>query len=195
MASVVLTYFRMIVFPHIGGIVSIDQLTFFFFDSLVTRSVPLMGKTPHPYQHARVGLLKDSSLMGTFSLPPPSLPNKSISVSYINMIYSCTTLADPWIETDEYNIESFNDYMPLNPIELDYEAIYSVCVVNFALSSSINWVDLSLDYDTSFKYFSFTFPIDESIMEIIILDDFLWDNHRHCSSILDFFEDNIIELY
>jgi hypothetical protein len=131
MVVVISTYFCMITFPHKGGIVAIDQLTFFASDSHVTGSVPLVGETLHSYQHVGVGLLKDSSLMGTFSLPPPLLPDNSSSVAYINMISSSTILADPWIVPDETNIQSFGDRMPLSPIELDYEAIYSACVASY----------------------------------------------------------------
>lgn len=63
MATVVSTYFKTVAFPHKGGIVSIDQLTLFATNSEVTGSIPLVGETPHPYQHVRVGLLKDSSLI------------------------------------------------------------------------------------------------------------------------------------
>jgi len=71
--------------------VVIDQISFFSNNSQVTRSIPLMGETPHPYQHVEVGLLKDSSLMGTISFPPPlpyPLPDNANLVSYVNMISS-----------------------------------------------------------------------------------------------------------
>lgn len=104
MAIVVSTYFKIIVFPHSGGIVAIDQLTLFATSSQVTGSTPLVGETPHPYQHVGVGFLKDSSLLGTFFLPPPlphSLPKNSNPVSYVNMIYCCTTPSNPWIVPNE----------------------------------------------------------------------------------------------
>lgn len=41
MVVVVSTYFRMISFPHKGGIVAIDQLTFFSTSSQFIGSVPL----------------------------------------------------------------------------------------------------------------------------------------------------------
>lgn len=66
MVFVVSTYFDMITFPHKGGILAIDQLTFFASNSNVTGSVPLVGEALHSYQHVGFGLLKDSSLMGTF---------------------------------------------------------------------------------------------------------------------------------
>lgn len=66
MYIVILTCFHMITFPCKGWIVAIDQIDFFSSDSHVSRSVPIVGETLHSYQHVRVGLLKDSSLMGTF---------------------------------------------------------------------------------------------------------------------------------
>ena len=139
MADVILTYFCMIGFPHKGGIVAINQLTFFTSDFHVTGSVPLIGETIHSYHHVEVGMLKDSPLMGTFLLPPPPLPDSSPLVAYINMISSSTILTNPWIVPNETNIHSFSDRMPLSSIDLDYKSIYSDCET-YSLSS-INWVD------------------------------------------------------
>lgn len=61
-------------FPSPRGHLAINQLIFFFQYSQITKIIPLMGESSHSYQHVRVGLLKDSSLMGTFSLPPPKIP-------------------------------------------------------------------------------------------------------------------------
>jgi len=71
--------------------------------------VPLVGETLHPYQHVRVGVLKDSPLMGTFSLPLPLLPDSSPSIAYINIISSSTIPTNPCIVPDETNIDSFGD--------------------------------------------------------------------------------------
>ena len=137
MGFFVSTYSKMTDFPHKGGIVSIDQITLFSTNSQVTRIIPLVGETPHWYQHVRVGLLKDSSLMRTFSLAP-HFPKKSNPVSHLNMIYSCTTPTNPWEVSDESKIDTFRYHMPLISIELDCEAIYLACVPHSTLSSSIN---------------------------------------------------------
>lgn len=42
------------------------------------------------------------------------------------------------------NVDTFGDRMPLNPTELEYEAIYSACSTNFGFNS-VNWVDNSQD--------------------------------------------------
>lgn len=181
MAAVISTYFHMITFSQKGRIVSIDQLTLFAFDSHFTRIVLLVGETIHSYQHVRVGLLKDSSLKGTFLIPPSLFLDNSSSVAYINMISSSTFQNDPWIVLDETSIHSFSDRMSLNPIELDYEAIYSACVMH--TFSLINWFDRSLDDGTYFDPFSHVFSTDESIMEIMMLDDAPWNDHHLCSTL------------
>lgn len=108
-------------FPSQGGIIAFDQLTFFSNNSQVTGSIPLLGETPHPYQHVREGFIKDLSLMGTFYFAPPlhyPLLDNSNPVSYINMISSCITPHDHWIVPDSYNIDTFCGRMLLSLIEL-----------------------------------------------------------------------------
>lgn len=63
MAAVVSTYFQMITFHHKGSRISINQLTLFSTDSLVTRTIPLVVETPQLYHHVGIRLLKDSPLM------------------------------------------------------------------------------------------------------------------------------------
>ena len=109
--------FRMIVFPHKGMIIAIDQLNLFSSNYNATGSVPLVGEALHSYHHFGVGLLKDSSLMGMFSLPSPPPCNSPYSVADINIISSSTILVDPWIERDETNIQIFGNWMSLSPIE------------------------------------------------------------------------------
>lgn len=85
-------------------------------------------------------MLKDSSLMGTFFLPPPTLPDSAPLVSYINMISSSTITTNPWIVPDETNINIFGDRMLLSPIKIDYKAIYSACATYSDLTFMINWI-------------------------------------------------------
>ena len=69
MATVVSTYFRMIAFPHKGGITVIDQLGFFASSSQDNGSIMLVHGSLISLQNVGVGLFKDPSLMGTFTLP------------------------------------------------------------------------------------------------------------------------------
>jgi hypothetical protein len=101
MRAVVSTLFHVVRFPHQGKVVTIDQLAFFNSDTR-TGNVSFIAKTPPGYENVGVGLLKDSSLMGTFPIPPPDVPRPS--VASINMIstvpHELPVSHDPWIVPD-----------------------------------------------------------------------------------------------
>ena len=69
MTVVTFTVFRTLQFPHLGRIVTIDQLDLCTPDvtTPTTNNISLLGQSPPPYQSIRVGMLKDSALMGVFS--------------------------------------------------------------------------------------------------------------------------------
>ena len=71
MNAIISTYFRMITFPHKGVITVINQLSFFASASHITRSVPFVHVPQLTLKNIGVGLLKDSTLMGTFALLSP----------------------------------------------------------------------------------------------------------------------------
>jgi len=157
-----------------------------------TRSIPLAGESPQYYQHVGVVLVKDSSLMGTFSPPPHDIPNL---VAFINMISSCTTPSNPWMVPNTSNVDTFSDRMSLSPVEIGYEAIYSACLAHFAFPSSIYLVDYSQYYGSYFDHFSDTFSTNESIMEIMISNDASWNNNHHCSSLPKASNDSLGDIY
>ena len=104
-------------FLHQGNIVKVDQLSYYSSDLDSTDSIQHVGKTTIPYEDVGVGLIKDSALMGTFSILSHNTTN-------INMITSSTIpFADPWIVPLESELDSFNDMMPLSPFEIAYQAI------------------------------------------------------------------------
>src|ERR1700727_2348000 len=72
MDDVVSTYFRNIAFPFQGGVTIVDQQTFLPNSSQVTGSILMIHGSSQLLQNIGVGLLKDPTLMGTFSLPPPN---------------------------------------------------------------------------------------------------------------------------
>ena len=96
MTTIVSTYFIMISFPHKGVITIINQLSFFASSSQVTGSVLLVHAPELTLQNIGVGLLKDSTLMGTFALPPPATSAEIASIETCYMISST-----PWIK-EEY---------------------------------------------------------------------------------------------
>jgi hypothetical protein len=179
--TIVSTLFFVIHFPHQGKFVTVDQLTFFSSDSR-TSNVPFIAKTPHGYENVGVGLLKDSSLMGTFLIPPPDGPPPFFAS--INMI--STTVGkthdscDPWIVPSLDDCLRYGDQMPLSPVELAYQAIQSATPPHSLL-------------DTSPDLFHVVFHTDEMIMTVMSMEDTLWDDGHHHSIL--FLEPETIESY
>jgi hypothetical protein len=170
MSIVVSYFFHVLHFPHRGKIVVVDQLAYFNSDSRIG-SVPFIKKTPSSYEDVAVGLLKDSSLMGTFPLPPPYI---CPTVAQVNMILTYTSKSldsyDPWVVPSTYEYKSYDDRMPLSPIEVTCQAIQSTFVVAYDTSDPmINVLD---EYSHSSRLISMsspnsfddTFPTDESII-------------------------------
>jgi hypothetical protein len=162
-------------------VVTVDQLAFFNADTR-TGNVPFIANTPPGYENVGVGLLKDSSLMGTFPIPPP--PNiPSPLVASINMIstmpHELPVSADPWIVPDPRDHVRFGDVMPLSPVESAYQAIQS------ANRTTSSCEALSPDP------FHVVFPTDKMIMSV--LDDNPWDDGHHHSIL--FLEQQTLENY
>ena len=88
MTTIISTYFRMISFPHKGVITVINQLSFFASSFQVTGSVLFVHIPQLEIQNNGVGLLKDSTLMGTFALSPPTTSTKIASVETYYVISS-----------------------------------------------------------------------------------------------------------
>jgi hypothetical protein len=113
MHAVVSTLFHVLRFPHQGKVVTVDQLAFFNSDSH-TSNVPFILKTPPGYENVGVGLLKDSTLMGTFPIPPPDIPPPF--VASINMIstsvHETPASHDPWIVPDPVIIFAMANKFP-----------------------------------------------------------------------------------
>jgi len=59
MKNVVSSVFRLILFPHKGNIVKVDQLFYCTSDPASTNSVPYVGKLVIPYDDVGVGFIKD----------------------------------------------------------------------------------------------------------------------------------------
>ena len=75
------------------------------------------------YEDVGVDLVKEFSLMGTFSMPPPNVP---CTIANISMISSSTIpLDDTWVVPSESEMDYFNGEMPLSPFEMAYEVVQS----------------------------------------------------------------------
>jgi hypothetical protein len=180
MHAVVSTLFRVVRFPHQGKVVTVDQLAFFNSDKR-TGNVTFIAKPPPGYENVDVGLLKDSSLMGTFPIPPLDVPCSS--VASINMIstlpHELPVSHDPWIVPDPGDHIHFSDVMSLSPVEYAYQAIQS------ATPSTPSLDELSPDP------FHVIFPTDEMIVSV--MEDTPWDDGHHRSIL--FLEQHTLENY
>jgi hypothetical protein len=180
MHAVVSTLFCVVRFPHQGKVVNIDQLAFFNSDTH-TGNVPFIAKNPSSYENVNVGLLKDSSLMGTFPIPPLNVP--CLSIASINMIstsiHELRTSHDPWIVPDPRDYIHYCDEMPLSPVESAYQAIQSTTPSTPSLG------------ELSPNPFRVIFPTDKMIMSV--MEDTPWDDGHHRSIL--FLEQHTIENY
>jgi hypothetical protein len=126
MHAVVSTLFQVLHFPHQGKVVTVDQLAFFNFDYR-TRNVYFISKTPTGYENVTMGILKYSTFMGTFPIPPPDILPPSVAL--INMISTivCETSKsyDAWIVPNSSDYLRYDDQIPLSPVELPYQDIQS----------------------------------------------------------------------
>jgi hypothetical protein len=183
--------FRCVQFPHQGKIVTVDQLDFCTPNARIptTNNIPFLGDHPVTYESVGVGLLKDSSLMGTFPTP---LPPTAHHISTVNMIstmpYQSLESSDPWIVPSPMEFDVLSDTMPLSPAEAAYVAIQSASPSSnnsHSLAPDAYSVPSWLDSLSSVvDYISQIFPSDKYIMEILSIDDLTWDDNHHRSSFL-----------
>jgi hypothetical protein len=119
-----------------------------------------------------VGLLKDSTLMGNFPIPPPDiLPPFVASINMISTTVRETPASyDPWVVPSPGDYPHYSDKMPLSPVESAYQVIQSAT-----------------------DPFHVIFPTDEMVMSVMFMEDTPWDDGRHRSIL--FLERDTIESY
>jgi len=118
--------FQCVQIPHQGKILTIDHLDYETPNTRtpVTKNIHFLGDSNIIDEIVGVGLLKDSSLMGTFLTPLP------LSMKHIKMINMISTmedqsyqLFDPWIVPSPLEFDALGDTMQLSPIEVEYNKI------------------------------------------------------------------------
>jgi hypothetical protein len=182
MHGILTTLFHVLHFPHQGKVVTIDQLAIFNFYSH-TSNMSFISKTPPRYENVSVGLLKDSTLMGTFPVPPPDIPPPFVaSINTISTsVHEIPTSYDPWIVLDPGDYLRYGKKMALSLVKSTYHVIQSTNPSNSSLG------------DSSTDPFHVIFPTDNMIMSIMSMEDTPWDD-GHYRSIL-FLEQHTIESY
>jgi len=100
MIVVASSVFCSVIFPHQGKIVTIDQLYYYTPGACTpaANNIPFLGDSKITYESVGVGLLKDSSLMGTFPTPLPPTSQHITMISMIStMAHQSHESSDPWI--------------------------------------------------------------------------------------------------
>jgi hypothetical protein len=131
MQVVVATVFRVLLFPHEGWIVTIDQLSFSRPDpSLGASTVPMIDNPQTCVVNVGVGLCP--SLMGTFDYPPPQGDIKFISNHHKVDIFQVSSFLtsyfdDPWILPSPSVMMDGTGHpgnsMPLSTVEVAYSLV------------------------------------------------------------------------
>jgi hypothetical protein len=163
---------------------SLLKLRYLMHLSIITSYLAIAGlKTSPRYENVGVGLLKDSTSMGTFLIPPPDVPPPL--VASINMISSSVhntpASSDPWVIPELGDYLRYGDQMPLSLVESAYQAIQSETPSTPSLG------------DSSPDPFHVIFPTDEMIMSIMSMEDTPWHDGHHRSIL--FLEQHTIESY
>ena len=177
MQAIASTIFWVVQFPFQGIIVTIDQL-YFITPSAITNdanNVPLLN-TPQ-YKDIGVGLIKYSSLMEVF---PPSDPPLASWTASINMISSSHIDKGKVIADESSSISPFKEMY--NAIQATSDPAindhFLVASDHYHMPYWLKHPSLSLDY------LSHTLPTNESIMEVMSLDEMPWEDYHHRSSFL-----------
>jgi hypothetical protein len=146
--------------------------------ALSTNNIPFLGYHKITYESIGVVLLKYSSLMGTFPTP---LPPTTHHIATVNMIlimaYQSLESYDPCIVPSPLEFDALGDIVPLSPAKTSYVAIQSTSLSlddqhlwapdNYSMPSRLSSLSSALDY------ISPIFPSNESIMEMLSIDELL----------------------
>jgi hypothetical protein len=154
-----------------------------------TNNIPFLGDHKIMYESVGVGLLKYSSLMGTFPTP---LPSTTHHISTVDMIlttaYQSLESSDPWIVPCALEFNALGDTVPLSPTETSHVSIQSTSPSSddqHLLAPDGSLMQSHLRFlPSAIHYISPNFPSDESIMEMLRIDNLPWDDNYHRSSFL-----------
>jgi hypothetical protein len=191
MTCVTLSVFLCLQFPYQAKIFTIDQLDLCTTDAHApaTNNIHFLGDHKIMYESIGVGLLKYSSLMGTFPTP---LPPTTHHIAIIDMIstasYQSLESSDPWIGSSLLEFYALGDTVPLSPTETSYVFIQSaspssddqhlLAPNSYSMPSRLSSLSSAIDY------ISPIFLSDESIMEMLSIDKIPQDDNHHRSSFL-----------
>jgi hypothetical protein len=154
-----------------------------------TNNIPFLGDHKITYESVGVGLLKYSSLMGTFPTPLPPTTHHSATVDMISTAaYQSLESSDPWIVPCPLEFDALGDTMPLSPAETSYVSIQSTSPLSddqHLLAPDGSSMQLRLSsLSSAIDYISPIFSSDESIMEMLSIEELPRDDNPHQSFFL-----------
>jgi hypothetical protein len=196
MQAVVATVFRVLLFPHEGRIVTIDQLSFSRPDpALGASTVPLVDNPQAGVVNIGVGLCP--SLMGTFDYPPPQGDVKFISTHHKAEIFNVssfrtTYFTDPWILPSPSDTMEATRHAGMSSPLSAAEVAYSMVQQTSATPDPIPAPELDPPFEPIWAQNSLVdtdsldlvLPSDEAIIEAMTGPDKPWEDLHHRSYFL-----------
>jgi hypothetical protein len=196
MQAVVATIFRVLLFPHEGKIVTIDQLSFSLPDpALGASTVPMVDNPQAGVVNIGVGLCP--SLMGTFDYPPPQGDVKFISTHHKAEIFHVssfrtTYFQDPWILPSLSDTMDVTGHAGMSTPLSAAEVAYSLVQQNLATLDPIPTQELDPLFEPIWAQDSLidtdsldlVFPSDKAIIEAMTGPDRPWEDLHHRSYFL-----------
>jgi hypothetical protein len=194
--AVVAIVFRVLLFPHEGQIVTIDQLSLSRPDpALGASTVPMIDNPQASVVNVGVGLCP--SLMGTFDYPPPHDDVNFISNQHKAEIFQVssfrtTYFEDPWIlpspsaMMDETRHSGMS--MPLSAAEVSYSLVQQASTnPDLTPAQELDpllepiWVQGSL---ATIDSLDLVLPSDKEVIEAMTSPDKPWEDIHHRSYFL-----------
>jgi hypothetical protein len=191
---VVMTFFRVLLFPHDGRIVSIDQLSFSCLDpSSGVSTIPMIDNPQSDIINVGVGLCPP--LMGTFNYLPltgnfhyiSAIPDQPRAKIFQISLFRTTYFNDLWtLPSPSATMEGTGHHgmdMPFSAAEVSYSIVQQdSAILDLTLSRELDpvlkptWAQGSF---TDTYYLDLVFPSDEDFIEAMTSSDRPWDNIHH----------------
>ena len=184
MSSIASVVFWVVVFPHEGNLVTVEQLNFTRKGHMWTNesTIPLVDQVRPASEILGAGMY--ASLMGTFDFP--AMINYIGSTSVGKSIATVVDRADLWVLPSYHEPE-----VPLSTMEVAYQAIIHTAVDSIMVPLTVSeepeeaylptW---AVNYLHSRDCLDMVFPLDEAILEAMCGRENIYEDLHHRSYFL-----------